>query len=998
MKPPVRIALLSASIALLSAVAFAQALATVAGVVRDSSGAVLPGVTVEASSPALIEKVRAAVTDGNGQYRIVDLRPGAYIVTFTLPGFSIVKREGLELTGSFTATVNADLRVGSFEETITVSGESPTVDVQTTTRQRVIDSEAMNTLPSGRNQFTLGVLIPGVTLAQGGNAGQDVGGARGPDTLALLIHGSRTADQRVTVNGVPMSSMVGGGWGSGSITNPIATQEITIDTAAVSAEMATGGVRINLIPREGGNTFKGTVFGALATEGMQSNNLDADLKARGLRTVGRIQRNWDVTPGFGGPIAKDKVWFFVSARHQGANNYAPAMFYNRNANDPNKWVYEADESRPGINYGKWEGLQTRVSWQAAKKHKIGITSDEQAFCRCPDSINAVTAPEAGNDRNFPVERSIEADWTSPVSNRLLLEAAGIHRYDRWGFNHLHIRDVINPQMISVVEQGGAIPGLTYRSATQFSDNFNRTDHWRFAMSYITGSHSLKVGYNDANGINRSTAYVIQPVAYQFRDGVPNLITERSLPHTQGVDVGHDLGLFAQDKWTTGRMTVSAGVRYDHFSSGFPEQHLGPTVFSPTRNLVFAARDNLSWHDVTPKGGVVYDVSGNGKTAVKLSINKFLAGYGTAGLAASPNPIATLVTNTTRTWTDANRNYVPDCDLLSPDANGECGGLANRAFGTPLPGATFDPSLLTGWGKREFNWEFSAGVQRELAPRVSLDVSYFRRWYGNFLATDNRALAPTDFGTFSITAPTDSRLPASGSRVTGLYNINPEKFGVPAQNFVTLAKNFGTQTEHFNGVDINLGARLRSGVTLQGGTSTGRTTYNACDVVTALPEMLQGALILGGNPGAATWTPAQYCSQDSGFLSQFKGLGSYLIPKIGVQAAATYQSLPGPHVTANYIVSAAQAAAELGRPLVGVPNLTANVSEPGSVFGERLHQMDVRFSKLVRFGPRRLALNLDLYNAFNANPVVLLNNNFAAWQVPQGILQSRFVKIGGQLDF
>ena len=257
------------------------------------------------------------------------------------------------------------------------------MDVQSTARQRVIDSATMDALPSGRNQFTLGVLIPGVTLAQGGNAGQDVGGAKGPDTLALLIHGSRTSDQKVTQNGVPLSSMVGGGWGSGSITNPIATQEITIDTSGVSAELSTGGVRINLIPREGGNTFRGTVFGAFATEGMQSNNLTNELKLRGLRTVGRIQKNWDVTPGFGGPIKRDKVWFFVSGRYQGANNYAPSMFYNLNANDPTKWTYQADESRPAINYGEWKGLQGRVAWQAAQKHKVGTDLGRPAVLPLP---------------------------------------------------------------------------------------------------------------------------------------------------------------------------------------------------------------------------------------------------------------------------------------------------------------------------------------------------------------------------------------------------------------------------------------------------------------------------------------------------------------------------------------------------------------------------------------------------------------------------------------
>ena len=306
--------------------------------------------------------------------------------------------------------------------------------------------------------------------------------------------------------------------------------------------------------------------------------------------------------------------------------------------------------------------------------------------------------------------------------------------------------------------------------------------------------------------------------------------------------------------------------------------------------------------------------------------------------------------------------------------------------------------MTGWGKRENNWEFTAGVQRELFARTSLDVSYFRRWYGNLLVTDNLALAPTDFDTFSLPIPNDPRLPDAGGRVIGLYNIQQAKFGVPAQNFVTLAKNYGDQVERFDGIDVNVNARLRNGVTVQGGFSSGKTTYDNCEIVAKVPEMLQGALILAGNPGGAVWSPAQFCHQESPFLTQFKGLGSYTVPKIDVRVSATYQSLPGPHITANYVATNADVLPSLGRPLVGVANITANIAEPGEVYGERLHQMDLRFAKLVRFSGRTVAFNVDLYNAFNANPVVLLNNNYAAWQVPQGILQSRFVKLSAQLDF
>src|SRR4051812_36730901 len=195
--------------------AFAQSGASITGVVKDASGAVLPGVTVEAASPVLIEKVRTAVTDASGQYRITELLPGTYVATFSLTGFSTTKREGLELSGSFNLTLNVDMKVGNVSETITVSGEPPIVDLQSTTRQTVITHAELDALPTGKNMFNVGVLIPGITLSTGGLANQDVGGALGPNTLALAIHGGKTQDQRFTMNGISLSTMIGGGGGGG---------------------------------------------------------------------------------------------------------------------------------------------------------------------------------------------------------------------------------------------------------------------------------------------------------------------------------------------------------------------------------------------------------------------------------------------------------------------------------------------------------------------------------------------------------------------------------------------------------------------------------------------------------------------------------------------------------------------------------------------------------------------------------------------------------------
>jgi hypothetical protein len=994
------IALLSSL--LLPLAAFAQASLT--GTVKDSSGAVLPGVTIEAASPALIEKVRIATTDGNGQYRITELRPGPYTVTFTLPGFSTVKRDGITLTGAFTASVDAELRVGALEETITVTGEAPIVDVQSTTRQRVVDQEIMSTLPTGRNMFNVGVLIPGISISTGGLASQDVGGALGPETRALSSNGSRTEDQRFMMNGVSLSSMIGGGWGGGAIPNATGVAEMVFDYSSVSADLPTGGVRINFIAREGGNQYHGTLFGNFANSSMQSSNVSDEQLARNrlLANPGGVDKNWDFNPGFGGPLKRDKVWFFASGRSQGANVFAGGMFYNLNANDPTKWTYEPDLSRPASLEKTWLDAQLRLTWQVHEKHKIGVTYTQQDFCACHDNISATTAPEAGYDRRFPTQRVVLLDWTAPVTSRILIEASGIHRVERWGNMHHQTKGFsVDPGLNAVNEQGGLIPGLNYRNRggnNAYNNSWNDNFHYRFNVSYITGSHALKVGMNNAHGYHENLSYQLNPLAFRFNNGVPNQLTMRVLPHTQKNHVDKDLGIYVQDKWTINRATVSLGLRFDNFANTFPEQELGPTQFAPGRDLTFPATKNLNYKDITPKSQFAYDLFGNGRTAVKVSLNKYLQGLGTTGgLVASPNPIAVLNTSATRNWTDGNRNYRPDCDLLNPAAQNNlasggdfCSAFNDSTFGRPTPNTTFDPELLTGWGKRFYNWEFTTGIQQEVLPRVGLEVGYFRRWYGNFNVTDDRSLSPADYDTFALTAPSDPRLPDGGGQaINGFRALRESAFGRASSSFQTLAENYGDQTEVWTGINVNVNARLAQGIFLQGGTATGRSATNDCEILEALPESSVNGL--------------PYCDQQTNWLTQVKGAASYTVPRIDVSIAATYQYLPGPTISANWVVPNATVAPILGRNLAGgAANTTVNLVAPGTEYGTGLSQLDVRFAKIIRLGPTRTTLNFDLYNATNSNTVLTHNNTYsptaATWLTPNSILQARFFKIGAQFDF
>jgi hypothetical protein len=325
-------------------------------------------------------------------------------------------------------------------------------------------------------------------------------------------------------------------------------------------------------------------------------------------------------------------------------------------------------------------------------------------------------------------------------------------------------------------------------------------------------------------------------------------------------------------------------------------------------------------------------------------------------------------------------------------------MDNSNFGTTNRGLNFDPDLLSGWGKINRNWQFSAGVQQELLPRVSVDVSYFRTWFGNFIATKDRARSASDFDLYSITAPVDPRLPGGGGyMISGLADIKPGKFGTPEDVVVTRSNEFGKQIQHWNGVDVTVNARpqLFGGpLVLQGGLSTGRTSTDNCAVVTQV----------GPAPGReqrlSDFNPSQlYCHVDGSFLTQVKVSGTFTMPRIDLLVSAALQSRPGPEIAANYQAGNAEVSSSLGRILSGgVRNVTVNLIEPGTMYGERLNQIDLRLGKILRFGRTRATVSLDVYNLFNSNAVVAENSSFASWRQPLAIVLARFAKVGVQLGF
>ena len=418
--------------------------------------------------------------------------------------------------------------------------------------------------------------------------------------------------------------------------------------------------------------------------------------------------------------------------------------------------------------------------------------------------------------------------------------------------------------------------------------------------------------------------------------------------------------------------------------------------------------NVNWKDITPRFGMAYDLRGDGKTAIKVSANKYVTGNTANGVGASDNPVTRLVNTAARTWTDKNGDNIPQCDPLNTAANGECGAYTGSAagFGSMTPATVSDSALKNGWNKRGYNWEFSAGVQQQIMPRVSVEASYFRRIFGNFTVTENLAYdgrngcgSATDhsgcFDQFSVIAPVDSRLgDRSGQTVNGFYDVKTSVAKVPALNSVVLVKDLPgdpNQIQHWNGVDLNVNARLSNGVLLQGGISTGRNSTNNCAVVQMLPEAL-------GSTGL------QDCAVTEPFETQVKAIAVYTVPKIAVQVAGTFQSIPGAFLQDVLSLGGATAPvgtfSTLGRSLNAAGGQKNVNLLPGdtSLLAERLNQLDLRVAKVIRYGRTRTNLSVDIFNLFNNDTILTYSTaNDSLWR-PQSILQSRFVKFSAQFDF
>ncbi len=1020
----------------------ARAQSAFAGVVKDASGAILPGATVEAASPVLIEKVRSVTTDASGAYKIENLRPGTYTLTFNLPGFSAVKRDGVELPSNFTSTINADLKVGAMEETVIVSGQSPVVDVQSNSKAQVLSRDILDAVPTAHTIQGVGQLVVGVTLTA-----PDVGGSQAMQQTYFTVHGLGAAQTSLMMDGMIINGLQGDG-AIQTYTNDAGNQEMVYQTGGGTVDSPTGGVKINMIPKEGGNRFSGSLFQGYETSRMQGDNLTAFLAANGVKTVDKIGTYNDTNFTMGGPIAKDKLWFFGSGR-----------FFI--VNKPIANTYVSDGTKAGIAacaaalagrggalcpqgvdpQHQYSGL-ARLTWQISPRNKLSGYYDKIHKVR-----GAAMGP--GDDQttsavqwDSPLYTTNMIKYTSTVSSKLLVEggfSSNIERYNNFYQDGIE-QPYGNAAWLATarhnVDGGASTNTASTAQYGSYPDRYNM----QASASYVTGSHAVKVGFQDSwgpyNQNLRANADLYQNyVTNAAGIAAPSTVTLLATPSHWQDRLNANLGIYGQDVMTFKRATITVGGRYEYISEQITGQdaQVGRFVNIPA----FSDRQMPTWKTFSPRTSIVYDLMGNGKTAVRVGYNRFGVAA-TTTLASLYDPAAGTVINAagnnTAPWVDKNGDDIaqgsnrcnfttdPTCEINFANIPTNFGVIS---LANPDPGLT-----------RPYVDQFNVGVTHELLHGVSVSAEWFHNDAKGSWERNN-VLRPGTYANGVVTnssyKPVTVFSPIDGRAVT-MYDTVSTAVQQAVQNVNTNDSNI---KQAYNAIEFNFNARLPHGARLFGGSATDRTIANTCSGAASNPNFL---LTIGG---------VNYCDQTNSGIpwrTQFKLAGTFPLPWYGVTFAASFQALPGytlgtsaltaggagaPNFTAysgtastwtvtgttNYAVCPGNSASQgcvVGARVVpaglNAGSFTVPLDAPGTLLTPRVNQLDLSFSKRLSVGSLRFDPKIDIFNALNSddyftarstaytpvsNPALAtaFNGSGGTYLQPGSILQGRIIRLG-----
>jgi Carboxypeptidase regulatory-like domain len=977
-----------ACVALLPSAVCAQS--AIGGIVKDVSGAVLPGVNVEASSDVLIEKSRIVTTDGAGQYKIVDLRPGVYIVTFSLSGFQTVKRQNVELPTDFTATINTEMKVGAIEESVTVSAVSPVVDVQSASHMQVLNREAMDEIPTGRTIQGLGQLIVGVSLSL-----PDTAGARGMQQTYMSTHGQSAANNTVMVDGMMVNGLMSDG-AVQSYFNDAMNQEVAYQTSGIGAETSAGGVRLNMIPKEGGNRFSGS-FGAAYRPGKwQGDNLSNRLQTGhpefvppvlGLTAGNATDRIQDFTGAEGGPILKNRLWFFISGRHYSVNNFIAQTF--------------TADGKQGVDDQFIKSIMGRITWQISPRNKFSAYDDEIDKYRGHDMQALYDPATAATVWNSPAYHTNQAKWTSTVTSKLMIDAGFSSNLEYYTNEYREgIAKLRNsPEWFANASRSELDLGGRKTAATvQLAHNPARYNI-QAAATYVTGSHNIKFGVQRTWGTFTHSYDANADLTQQYRSNptglpytVPNSVVIRNTPLTDfGERLNYDLGIFAQDAWTMRRLTINAGIRWEALNAQVLEGNSPAGRFVQARHFD-AIEDLPNWRDWAPRFSVVYDLRGDAKTALKFSLNRYNQ-QRTTGIADNYNALVSA-TSASLAWTDLNK------DDIAQGARGCVYLTAGCEINFTQLSSNFGNAALNRYGNfpRTWNLESAIELQHELMPRLSVSGSWFHGTFHNLTSTYHTEWTYADYTPIQIFNP------MTGTPIT-VYNRSAAANSRPAD----ILDSFDPQRQRiYNSYSFEFNARPGGRARVFGGLSVERELNVNCtqpdnpnfnrfcderNLEDGFSIPFRKNLRLAGS------VPIKYGITLSGSLQSSRGVaigtapGSTTTPpnsaSFAVGATTRYPAnCPAPCPAGAVVIGPSLTVTTLTVPLV--PYLV-NVAD-------RINQLDIKASKNFRFGRATVSPSLELFNLINPDQIVsYVSTGYAtsSYLRPNSIVQGRIVGVSVQ---
>ncbi|MFN7981785.1 MAG: carboxypeptidase regulatory-like domain-containing protein [Vicinamibacterales bacterium] len=977
--------------------ASASAQSAFSGVVRDTSGAVLPGVSVEAASPVLIEKTRVVVTDATGRYTITDLRPGTYKLTFTLEGFATFVREGVELAGNTTAPINAEMKVGALEESVTVSGQSPLVDVQNAQRTQVIERDVIDALPTTRNMQSVGAIIPGVKLSR-----PDVGGSQGMEQTYMRTHGADDRHTNIQVDGMMVNSSMGDG-NIQAYNDDALAQQVVFQTSALPAEVSAGGVRVNMIPKDGGNQIKGGGFFGGTAPSWQANNLTQDLIDKGFKFRNFVQHVQDFNFNMGGPIKKDKLWYFGTARHVSVDEGVGNSFYPAAYDDSQGISHKAGD--PSIQHQYVRDALLRLTYQVNSKTKASAYYERIYKHKDPELLsgyNPITASQI-RDPKHALYYVAQAKVTSTLTNRLLLEFGYSTNIERLSQSYQPAIEAIAAKPFtdawySNVTHSASNGNIWGASPNGSTGTYPDRRVVSSSLSYVTGAHNLKVGMQWSFGVDGNSQIRTGDLVQNYIDAsstrscseatpsncVPNSVTVYNTPARYFEYVNRDLGIYAQDTWTFKRLTVSPGIRFENFNAKSQGGCRNAGRFVPA----FCREDTPNqpnWKDIAPRMAVVYDVFGNAQTALKGSVSKYVLPWA-GGWAKRYDPFTTVADS--RTWTDRNGDDIAQDSEIGPSGN------ANFGVST---GRTPDANL-----RREYNIETALGVQHQLLPRLSIFAGYFHRHFYNQEAQKNPLLTAADWTAFQVANPL-----GNGEQIT-LFNLNPAKATSYASQLIDV--NSDINRSIYDGFEVSFTARLPRRSTVFGGWSNDRLITITCDQYD--PNKLRFCDQSGKTfqEYGKTSTPP--------FRNDFKIAGNYPLP-YGLEVSAVFMSYAGkgnsytaqdPSLGVYWSVPASVFPnGQRTRVVTSAPILLAaggqtqapgvNLIAPNTKFQGRWNQLDLSAKRTFRFGSKEFQGQFAVFNVTNGNVVLQEVQTFGATLgQPQNFLQARMMRLALMINF